>query len=371
MKQDLKNSMFHKETSITREELKVYGETKDEGVKHSIEEKSLGSDFDQDAMEGWEELGYDTSVMNNLDKKFAPRNGSYLYITIAAVTLIGIVSFYLMYDFTGNEENTTIAENITGDKTATDQTEVQEIFTVEAEDIIIDESIEEMQEVNAVHQVQPKTMQQEFVKIDSFNKANPTGPNDEVTFLPIEPIDEPVHTEIVQIKESGKEVYLSDLKLIDYRQYRTKPEISTKQLVLTGTPANMEGTESEEPETTWKEVEIPYIDYLSKTMRIFSKNNYKKSLSRFQTILNTYPDDVNGLFYGAICLYNLGEYDQAINYFSKCKSGLYSNFDEEANWLTALCYEKSGKKDLAAKYFKSIADRGGFYSDQAKEKLKK
>ena len=66
----------------------------------------------------------------------------------------------------------------------------------------------------------------------------------------------------------------------------------------------------------------------------------------------------------------MGEYQQAIDSFKDCIYGPFSNFDEESQWMIALCYEKLGKRDQAKKYFQKIVEQGGYYKNQASAKMK-
>jgi tetratricopeptide (TPR) repeat protein len=171
---------------------------------------------------------------------------------------------------------------------------------------------------------------------------------------------------------SCKEIYLHDLKLLDYRAYRSRPSVTTKQMVLTGTPANVGDAAingDEEPE--WKDVEIPYIDYLEKTMELFAKGYNKKALSRFQTILEAYPDDVNAGFYAGICYYNLKEYDQAERSLRICINSKYSNFYEEAEWYLAKNLLAQGNRDKGVELLRAISNAKGYYAKQADAELRR
>jgi tetratricopeptide (TPR) repeat protein len=141
-------------------------------------------------------------------------------------------------------------------------------------------------------------------------------------------------------------------------------------MVLTGTPANVGETATTEEETQWKDVEVPYIDYLEKSMELFSKGQNKKALARFEVILDTYPDDLNANFYAGLCYYNLKEFSKAIASFTKCQDSKYSNFSEEAEWYMAKSYQAAGNDAQARDLFKRIAGSGGYYAKQAEKMLK-
>lgn len=172
-------------------------------------------------------------------------------------------------------------------------------------------------------------------------------------------------------KINAKEIYLNDLKLIDYRAYRENPAVETKQLILTGTTADKEGKHSESFESNWQNVQIPYMQYLDKSVYYFNKGKSKKALARFETIIETYPLDVNANFYAGLCLFNFGEYTDAIAKFETCLGSTYRNFDDEAIWMKALSLEHLHREIEAKKLFTLISENNGFYAEQAREKLKK
>ncbi len=352
--------IFGNDKNLSREDIQKYGQTTDESTKYSIESASLSDPFDADALEGWQEVNYNLGTLSKLDRKFKPRSYTGMYIT-SVVMIIAIVGSVLLWQsFTNPKSNTTeLPETSTAE---------QEIILDES-DLIIPESISKMEIAPVKEQMKVAIIKEEF----KDKKVHPAKEKPiEIESLPIISleIEENTRHEIIREHNHASEIYLHELKLVDYTKYRSKPTVKTKQVVLTGTPANKENEHSEEMDPIWKEVDVPYIEYLSKSMKVFGKGQYKRSLARFETIIATYPMDVNANFYGGLCLYNLGEYEKGIELFNKCILGPYSNFDEEAQWLIALSHEQLGQHDQAQKIFRSIVDQRGFYKDQAKKKLK-
>ncbi|MBL4862573.1 MAG: hypothetical protein JKY09_06105 [Crocinitomicaceae bacterium] len=358
--------IFESKSKLSRKDIGSYGSSADQKIKQRIETKSASSSFDMDAMEGWEQLSHDTSVMKRLDKKFMPKSYAGISI-ISAVIILGLTGFFALNYFNADKPvNEVIAEN--GMKEVITTLMEGQRITLDESDVLIPAPIENMIEVPVKEQIQINEIK------DNFKEMKETYSPEkiiEIVVLPPISIEIPEETpDIVRDHKMAKEIYLHDLKLVDYRKYRSKPTIKTKQMVLTGTPANMEDQFSKEPEPIWRDVQIPYIDFMDKSVGIFSRGNYKKGLTRFETILETYSDDVNANFYAGLCLFNLGEYPKAIEAFSHCINGPFSNFDEEAQWMTALSYEKSGDLVQAKKYFLIIQGQNGFYANQAAKKVK-
>lgn len=357
------HSMFGSKRKLSRSDIEKYGKTSDQGLKNDIEQNSMSGSFEQDALEGWGDLSYDTSVMQRLDRKFIlPKNYTWLWVAGTAITCFTV---FILFNslFTSKKIDTPITAN----QTSNTIVESQQII-VEESDIIIPEQIEEMIVRPSQEQIKPAEIKSDYAD------RNPELQNEtdlDIQPLPILPIEENSATpNLIVSHKNAKEIYLNDFKLVDYRVYRSKPAIKTKQMVLSGTPASQEDKTIEEDEFIWKDVDVPYIDYIDKSIRIFGRRNYKKALSRFETIIKTYPNDINANFYGGLCLYNFGEYDQAILLFNQCLDGPYSNFDEEALWMKAMSLKDSGQIVKAKVIFTKIEQGGGFYSNQAKEMTK-
>lgn len=343
-----------KRSNLSREDIERYRTTQDESVKHSIEKDALENDFDSDALEGWDSLGETPLVMKRLDKRFGGTNKGFYY----GIAIIGSLLLTITLLYIGRNPEKAIEQNPAVAETTS--------IKVEQTDIVLPEKIEAMVELPKKEQIDVKTIISDFTEQKTDEQE--ISQLEEVDRLPISKIEDQ-KKEVVLAKETifGKELYLYDLKLLDYRAYRSRPKITTKQMILTGTPANV-GENSEPVETTeWQDVEIPYIDYVDKTMELFSKGNTKKALSRFQVILETYPDDVNANFYAGLCYYNLKEYTSATNSFEKCVDSKYTNFSEEAEWYKAKSLLAGGKKNEAIELFNKISDANGYYSAQAKK----
>lgn len=346
-------------TNLSREDIRSYQTTTDERLKHSIEKKALDDDFDADALEGWSIPSAGGFSMNKLDKRFGKKFPAFsLTVGILSVSVLILTVLYFSEKSEPNEE--------------VPSTKDRQLISYEKTDIVLPESIEEMKELPQKEQIQIKTIQRDFEvqkqQTEVKNEAVETQP---ISNLPTKEIED---TKLPDrpIKEVlfGKEIYLSDLKVLDYRAYRSRPAIQTKQLELTGTPANQsEPGETNEEEFIWKNVDVPYIEYLEKSMEIFSRGNNKKALARFEEIIKTYPDDLNALFYAGLCYYNLREFDKAIASFEKCSDSKYTNFNEEAEWYKAKSLLASGNKDQARSLLTKILNDNGYYSAQAKKLL--
>ena len=361
------HNIFGRRGRLDRKDIDDYAQATDPEVRNAIEQKAAADEFGSDALEGWEQLGYNTSTMTALDKKFLPKSYTGWYVlggTIIAGSIVAAVFFTASPGTTPPTQTATTAN----DSIVTELLEDQQI-TLDESDVMLPTPIEQMNDAPEQEQVQPHVIKHDFHEMDSIRIEEPPIPIAELPVIDID-IEKIEDLDIIRAHEYAKEIYLHDLKLVDYSNYRSEPQVKTRQMVLSGTPANKEGKESEELDPIWRNVDIPYMEFINKSMRIFGRGNYKKALSRFETVLGTYELDVNANFYAGICLYNLGEYDLAISNFEACLDGPYSNFDEESLWMTALSHEHLGRETMARKLFIEIRDAKGFYASQANAKLK-
>lgn len=349
---NLNKKTYSDSNHLTREDINVYKSTQDEHLKHEIEKKSLDDDFDADALEGWSDRSLSIGSLTVADKKFLPSN-KWLYILSTSVVVLAVAGIVVL-----SSSKETKPDKI--------QQATVESVVVEKTDIVLPDNIESMEELPVKEQIAVKTIMKDFTQ----QKEEQTIVKQETKIedLPVKRIEES-KPEVSLVKETlmGKEIYLSNLKLLDYRAYRSRPKITTKQMILTGTPANIGETTSTEEVPEWKDVEVPYIDYLEKTMEIFSKGQNKKALTRFVVILEEYPDDLNANFYAGLCYYNLKEFSNAQKVFAKCLDSKYLNFTEEAEWYLAKSLLADGKKVEALTIFTKISNANGYYSTQAKK----
>lgn len=319
-------------------------------------------DFDKDAAQGWSKASAGMELMQPLDKKFLAKPAT-MYWGIAAVLTCALAFFFL---FQVNDHPK--------QKMAVNQPNI----TVDKSDVVLPKEIQQFEELPAELQIQPQHVVSNFKKKDEETEVlnvSHQASDEDIAALPLKQIQPPLSSKpnLLPTKKSAKEVYLSDFKLVDYRAYRSKPAIPSEQITLTlsGTPADMEKQEIAEDDPAWKIKDIPYHDYIRQTMEKFKSGNFKQTLNRTKSILGFYPDDINALFYGGLCYYNLSETDQAIDAFQKVIANPYNNFDEEAYWYLANAYDLKNEKTKARELFQQIANQKGYYAKQAEKMLRK
>jgi hypothetical protein len=164
----------------------------------------------------------------------------------------------------------------------------------------------------------------------------------------------------IKLTKTGKEIYLHNLKTVDYRAYRSGTKASASQNLLTGTPAS-ENTLLDDGLSTDS---VTYISIISTSMKDVQKGKYSKALMQFEQILTTYSTDINALFYGGLCLFHLGDYEKALVFLRQTEKGGFDNFEEESEWYQLKCYKKLGDYENTVRLINQIKERKGFYSNQ-------
>ena len=167
-------------------------------------------------------------------------------------------------------------------------------------------------------------------------------------------------------------VYLHDLLVVDYSKIY-KESIPVNSVSLSGTPAYQSNPEdaNEAPVSGLNTVYIPYKEYLKSAMEKFSKNKFKAALKDYQVILTHYPEDINALFYGGLCYYNINRPDKAIINFDYVMTHHHNTFIEEAKWYKAQSLVELEQREAAKLLLHQIIEEDGFYSKQAKALYKK
>lgn len=341
------------QSKLTREQLIAYRNGTGEAQRAT--EGSVNDAFDQDALDGWSENGLTADSMSRLDRRFRLKKTTSYIIGVSALSL-GVVLTILFWPESSQQLPA--------------KQEVK--LSMEQSDAIMPVAIDTMEELPTSKQITILALKNTQQEIKQQPESTPVTDIDELPTQILEPLklDPIVETPAVSSQKNAKEIYLHDLKLIDYSQYRSKPTIQTERIVMTGTPADQEKQGKQEAEGTVTTVAIPYMDYIDKTMDYVGRGKWKQSLQRLQLILETYPDDVNGHFYAGLCCYNLQQYDDAKQHFATCLQLSFSNFNEEASWYLAQSLLANGEKNSAKELFGVIRDQKGYYAKQAEKMLK-
>ena len=201
-------------------------------------------------------------------------------------------------------------------------------------------------------------------RISTNNSLNPNDRKQRKNDIVEMPLIVPSNVDLKPYDKTGRETYLQDLLVLDYRHYRTKPKIELNP-ILNGVPASYE--QNLKKETIENELDLSYMNFLSKTLEYLNKAQYEIAANRFEIVLRKFPDDVNALFYGSICYYNLKKYSDALLQLQKLAYSKFTNFRQDQEWYSLLCYKAIKNKKEFERMKIKIIDGQGFYQIRAKE----
>lgn len=314
---------------------KKYLHTTNQKEKHLIEKEFVHDEFVMDALEGYSQHINAWSGFQAADKKFHKAQRKRKLLFFAAALFISLsLGWYLIPVQT---------------KKITAQSQ-QEIAPVQTIKIHQKADIKKMTPVALKERITPKQVILDL-KASAITVVQKAEVLERIQQIPATQVDFKNQSERRLVIKMGRELFILNFKAIDYRYYR-KGERESRQTF----------TENEVGE---QELKIPYLNLLNKAIEDFARQEYKLALLHFDEILQSYPDDANALFYGAMCLYNLSEYDQAERRFLKLKLIPFANFSEESEWYLLHVYQQTKKEAAFNSLRKSIIEQGGFYTQKA------
>ncbi|MFN0030838.1 MAG: tetratricopeptide repeat protein [Flavobacteriales bacterium] len=164
--------------------------------------------------------------------------------------------------------------------------------------------------------------------------------------------------------------YINHYKVADYTDM-VKAEWPSFETELSGVPAPYASEEEKkkaEEENSFTN-QIAYMDYMRQCIRAMDQKQYALAIEKFAIISAQYPDDVNARFYTGYCHYESSNYPQAIACFEITMTNMIWTFDEPAEFYKAKCMKAQGNVEEAKILFRSIAEKGKFYAQQARKEL--
>jgi TolA-binding protein len=303
--------------------------------KRQVETTFVDDDFVMDAIEGFREQQDSWQRFETFDRKYNKKQRRRRWSILGLLLLFAIgVSWFFVPGKSG--------QKIEDVKTSNTQIQTIKIHNQEEINQMITASVtERISARQVIQELQINTPETE-------QKAELLA---RIPQVPAQHVDlKSQHKQRLTLK-IGRELLIKNFKVLDYRYYRN-PERANQKVV-------------DQNEFGDQELKIPYINLLSRSIEDFSKEAYKLALLHFDQILTTYPDDANALFYGAMCLYNLREFNQAESRFLKLQNIPFANFREEGNWYLLHVYQQTKKEAAFSSLRNTIINEKGFYAQKA------
>jgi TolA-binding protein len=318
---------------------KKYIHTTHQKEKHLIEKKFVEDDFVMDALEGFSQEPNAWSGFEAADKKFfkTHRNRRLVLSTVGLLVSLSLGWYFIPAAPTKN--NPSIR---------------REVIKIQAIRIHRPSDVKSMVAAAPDERITPLQVIEDL-KSSTNTIEQKAEVLERIAHIPAAQVEFKRQKEQRLAIKMGRELYIKNFKVIDYRYYRKAERAA--------------GAAVAENEMGEQELKIPYINLLNKSIEDFAQQDYKLALLHFDEILQTYPDDANALFYGAMCLFNLSEYNQAESRFLKLQNIPFANFSEEAEWYLLHVYQRTKKEAAFSGLRKTIIDQQGFYAQKA-ENLK-
>jgi hypothetical protein len=377
--------IFKSHSILTEKEISDYlnGNLSEE-QKIKIERKISQDEFNADALEGLESnpaalVGYESAretILKKIDKK---SGGWQFHHTIILSVILVIVTTVLgskLFPESGNLAIVGETEEL--DSSFTTPIVQTEINVAELTDIEIEDAIE----LPEIHLVKAKeviiTSPVVLDTLSNETKSNNMTFDETVQLIKVDPIAAPEKIEVPTIDKvvysNVPLFYAHKFLLVDYsRILNDEPVIQQNE--FSGTSAALENKEDQltegqlPPEIVT--IKIPYKDYINETQELFGKNNFKAALKRYKVILKSYPEDLNAHFYSGLCYFNIGKYNLAHQHFTFAEKHAYNAFKIDAEWYNAKTFYMEGKNESCKKVLSKIIEENDYYTEQAKQLLKK
>ncbi len=107
-----------------------------------------------------------------------------------------------------------------------------------------------------------------------------------------------------------------------------------------------------------------------RAFELYDKKNYNKAISEFQQVLKQSDKPVYHFFMG-MSFQAIGENRNAVEEYRKVISDNNNRFVEEAEWNLCRCLFNSGDIQQTRARLFTIAEKNGYYSNEAKKELRK
>ena len=126
-----------------------------------------------------------------------------------------------------------------------------------------------------------------------------------------------------------------------------------------------------EPGLTYRSEENAADIELRNAMQYYEKGEYEQALRGFESVLRSDSTRIGLNLYSGISQMEIERYSDANTSFHAIIDNHYILYIEQAEWYLAFCYLMTNDRKKAEEQFGMIADRKGYYQNQARKILKK
>jgi TolA-binding protein len=347
---------------LNQNDLKTLMDTTDSNVRNAIIDQLKSDELGLDALDGILHSDLELSDFAKLDRRFNQKSKRwYQSKWFAFALIISIVS--LVFWFQNSEKTKSVAK--TEEKTITEDSSTERLKSKE------NELTKNKNNTFIFHESKSNQSSSSQVNVSKTTEETNDISKSQLTSEHITSRLNTLSTGLLPSSkqefkgEMASEVMMVELKTVDYRIYRSKSEKLDPMNLTSGTTADFEGKNLKSNTQDFES--RGYYDFLKETLKLFQKEEYVLASQNFESILSSYNDDINALFYGGLSYYYAKKYDKAISFFEKALNNRFSNFIEETQWNLLLSYLANKNIESARLLRSEIVSKNGFYAKRASQ----
>lgn len=176
---------------------------------------------------------------------------------------------------------------------------------------------------------------------------------------------------ILSFSPNAPVIFISNLKVTNYRLYYFKQNQSIDLSVNTGLPAQYDSKADIEHVYINRSESFLAHKIVQRAMKLFNAKHYTNCIEELNMLFEFNKNDANAQFYLGMCYYLTGKYNTAQLYFQKNLDNENNIFHQESDFYQAMCLLQTKQTDKALAQLQSIVNAKGFYSGRAQEVISK
>ncbi len=176
---------------------------------------------------------------------------------------------------------------------------------------------------------------------------------------------------ILTFSPNAPVVFISNLKVTNYRLYYFKQNESIDLSVNTGLAAQYESKAHVENVYINRSESFLAHKIIQRAMKLFNAKHYTNCIEELTMLYEFNKGDANAQFYLGMCYYLTGKYSSAQVFFQKNLDNDNNIFHQESDFYQAMCLLQTKQTDKALAQLQSIVNAKGFYSERAQEVISK
>ena len=172
---------------------------------------------------------------------------------------------------------------------------------------------------------------------------------------------------ILSFSPNAPVIFISNLKVTNYRLYYFKHNQSVDLSVNSGLAAQYESKASIEQVYLNRSESFLAHKIVQRAMKLFNTKQYTNCIEELEMLYEFNKNDANAQFYLGMCYYLTGKYTTAQLFFQKNLDNENNIFHQESDFYQAMCFLQTKQTDKALAQLQAIVNAKGFYSERAQE----